>query len=72
MSFELHFARKRQSSQATYTRPVPSISADGSGSVRMSPGTAWSTTGATSSAAPQLAPPSVDRNARMECGWSAS
>jgi hypothetical protein len=44
MSLELHFARKRQSSQATNTFPAPSISALGSGLVRSPPPTVWNAT----------------------------
>src|SRR2546430_17288507 len=63
MSFELHFARKRQSSHATYTFPAPSISALGSGLVRRPPPTVWNAMFAMVTACDQLAPPSVERNA---------
>src|SRR3954462_15598053 len=58
-------ARKRQSGQVTNTRPAASISADGSGAAR-NPGGSLASTSATTTAAAKLAPPSVERTARIE------
>src|SRR4051794_24889829 len=60
MSFELQLTRNRQSCQATKTLPFLSISADGSGSVRMFAATTWSVWSATVFEALQLAPPFDD------------
>src|SRR3954451_6710470 len=65
MSFAEHLGRKRQSCQATKTRPAPSISAVGSGLVRRPPATAWARTPETVCALDQDAPPSVERNAAV-------
>src|SRR6266700_3324155 len=53
---------KLQSSQATWTLPAPSISADGRGDVRRSPETGWKLMVAIVTALVRVAPPSVDPN----------
>src|SRR4051794_7617912 len=58
--------RKRESCQTTYTRPAPSISADGSGPLRRPPGTVCADTEAIVTGLVQLAPPLVERKARMD------
>src|SRR6266853_3538392 len=57
MSLALQACSNRQSSQATYTRPTASISADGSGEVRRFPATPWKTILEMIVVALQLAPP---------------
>src|SRR4051812_434976 len=63
MSFDVQFLRKRQSCHATYTFPVPSISAPGSGLVRSAPPAAEERIAEIVTARDQDAPPSVDLNA---------
>src|SRR3954471_12231002 len=63
MSFDVQFLRKRQSCQATYALPAPSISAVGSGLVRSPPRKAEERTAEMVTARDQDPPPSVDRNA---------
>src|SRR3954468_11764445 len=55
----------RQSCQTTYAVPAESISADGSGSVRRLPATAWSWMVATRTEEFQVEPPVVDRKDRI-------
>src|SRR2546423_12429829 len=62
MSLALHPRRNRQSLQTTYTLPVPSISADGSGPLRRLPASVWSRTRATVTLLLQVAPPLVETN----------
>ena len=57
---------KRQSSHVTMTRPLPSIEADGSGPDRILAGSVKYFTAATVTAAFQVAPPSVDRQAIID------
>src|SRR6185503_3101986 len=58
--------RKRESCQTTYSLPEPSTSADGSGPLRRPPGTVCELTDAMVTALVQLAPPVVERNARID------
>src|SRR5438270_13939697 len=60
MSFELQLVRKRQSCQATKSRPFLSISADGNGGVRRPPATLWSEIAVMSTGAVQVEPPFVE------------
>src|SRR4051794_16259912 len=63
MSLAVHRASKRQSSQATNTRPSPAISAVGSGLVRRSPATGWKLTFEIAISCDHVRPPSVELNA---------
>src|SRR2546430_10494185 len=65
MSFELQAVRKRQSCQATKTLPEPSTSAEISPPLRRPPATLCSVSAATTTDDVHVAPPSVERNARM-------
>src|SRR3954471_13135495 len=65
MSFAEQPVSKRQSCQATYTLPEPSISAEGSGLVRSPPAAVCEGAVATVWAADQVAPPSPDWKARI-------
>src|SRR5947207_13815635 len=65
MSLPLHFARKRQSSQATYALPEASISALGSGLVRNPPAFGWNWMVETSTPLLHEAPPLVERKASI-------
>src|SRR4051794_5997918 len=56
---------KRQSCQTTYAVPAESTSAEGSGSLRRFPATAWSWIVAISTEEFQVEPPFVDRNERI-------
>src|SRR3954470_12007615 len=63
MSLVLHDRRNRQSVHATYTVPLPSTSADGSGPSRRLPATAWCRIVAMVVVALHDAPPLVELNA---------
>src|SRR5215469_14077018 len=65
MSFVEQLGRKRQSSHATKMRPDASIEADGNGFARMPPGSNALKTSATFTALLQVAPPFVERYAKM-------
>src|SRR3954454_660893 len=65
MSLAAHLASNRQSSQATYTLPAPSISALGSGLVRRSPALGWKLIFEIADSFDQEAPPSSDLNAAI-------
>src|SRR5437773_3524569 len=65
MSFEVHLARKRQSSHATYALPEASISAVGNGLVRRLPAAGWKAIWEMFASFVQLWPPSVERNAAI-------
>src|SRR5688572_18347984 len=66
MSFAVQPDLNRQSCQTTYTLPDPSISADGSGGSRRPAATLCWDWLATSTGLDHDAPPSVERNARIE------
>src|SRR3954468_9910322 len=70
MSFALQARRKRQSAHATYTVPLPSISADGSGPSRRLPATLWWRIVAIVVTALQLVPPLVELNAPLSCSFA--
>src|SRR3954447_23546019 len=70
MSFALQARRKRQSAHATYTVPLPSISADGKGPSRRLPATVWWRIVAIVVTALQLAPPLVELNAPMAVSFA--
>src|SRR5215211_7083683 len=70
MSLVLHPLRKRQSVQATYTVPAPSISAEGSGPSRSPPATLWCFTVAIVVTALQVAPTFVELNAPMAVSFA--
>src|SRR5919201_2979259 len=59
-SFVEQFARKRQSSQTTKILPSPASSADGSGPLRMPPGSTFAVIDVIKNAWPKLAPPFVE------------
>src|SRR4051794_17783388 len=65
MSFVRQDRRKRQSVHATYTVPLPSISADGSGPSRRLPATVWCRIVAIVVTALHDAPPLVELKAPM-------
>src|SRR3954454_8176779 len=67
MSLDAQPLRKRQSCQATKTRPVPSTSALGSAIARRSPATVCLLIADAVTDALHDAPPSVERNAAI-CG----
>src|SRR5437667_5176740 len=62
MSLAAQPARKRQSCQATYTLPAPSISAEGSGPLRRLPASPWLAIVATGYGPVYVAPPSTETN----------
>src|SRR5256714_1086211 len=64
MSFCEQLVRKRQSSQATKILPEPSISAEGSGPLRMLPGSVAAEMEGIVNAFPKLKPPLVERLVR--------
>src|ERR671934_277974 len=66
MSLAEQFVRKRQSSQATKILPEPSISAEGSGPLRMLPGSVAAEIEVIVNALPKLEPPFVSVSARVE------
>src|SRR4051794_6889104 len=66
MSFAAQLVRKRQSCHTRNTLPAASISADGSGPVRRPPATVCLFTALTVTAEPQVEPPLVERNARID------
>ena len=68
MSLEVQLGRKRQSCQATYTLPAPSISAEGKTYLppRSPPATTWRWIEVTCLIADQPAPPSVEVNTSRE------
>jgi hypothetical protein len=66
MSFAEQPVLKRQSAHVTTTRPLASIEADGSGPERISAGSVKAVTEATKTAAFQVVPPSVDRQAIID------
>ncbi len=68
ISLAAHFASKRQSDQATYTVPDPSISAEGRVPARRLPAMAWWLISETMIELLQLAPPSLEVNASMAPG----
>src|SRR3954447_15312163 len=70
MSFALQARRKRQSAHATYTVPLPSISADGKGPSRRLPATLWCRIVAIVVTALQLAPPLAELNAPMAVSFA--
>src|SRR5256714_13884202 len=59
-SFVEHPLRKRQSSQTTKMVPSPATSADGSGPLRMPPGSTFAVIDEIVNALPKLTPPFVD------------
>src|SRR5689334_2255741 len=65
MSLDEQLVRKRQSCQATKTRPPASTSADGKGLERSPPAMPWLLTAEMVTAVLQVAPPSVDLKERM-------
>src|SRR3954468_2308698 len=65
MSLAAQPDRNRQSCHTTSAVPAPPASAEGSGSVRSPPATAWSWKLETSTEARQLAPPSTERKERI-------
>src|SRR5207244_10986354 len=69
-SFVEHPDRKRQSSQTTKILPSPEISADGSGPLRMLPGSLNAVMFVITNAVPKLTPPFVETE-RPSCVSSA-
>src|SRR3954447_8579356 len=65
MSFAEHLVSNRQSCQATYTVPLPEISAEGSALVRRPPELACDLTLSTTATWPHEAPPSSELNASI-------
>src|SRR5438105_787111 len=71
-SFVEQFARKRQSSQTTKILPSPEISADGSGPLRMFPGSAFAVIDVIVIGWPKLTPPFVETVAPSEVSLALS